>query len=191
MSANRTYHHGALRHAMLAAAVDALTEVGASELSLRDLARRAGVSHAAPAHHFGNKAGLLTALATEGFELLADMVRDAQSHTHDFVEVGITYVRFAIEHRGHFEVMYRPDLYNADNVALREAQQRAAGILNDGMTSLSQDASDADILVGGVAAWSLVHGFATLWLHGALPPALGKDVGAAVRAAARVLFPTP
>jgi AcrR family transcriptional regulator len=191
MSNSRAYHHGDLRQAVLAAAVDALTEVGPAELSLRDLARRAGVSHAAPAYHFGDKAGLLTAVAEEGFELLADAVRDAQTRSGDFVEVGVAYVRFAIEHRAHFEVMYRPELYRADDVGLREAQQRAAEILYGGVRSVSEDASGADILVGGVAAWSLVHGFATLWLHEVLPPALGKDVEAAARAVARVLFPAP
>ena len=62
----RAYHHGDLRRALLAAALEAVGEVGPAALSLRDLARRAGVSHAAPAHHFGDKAGLLTALAARG-----------------------------------------------------------------------------------------------------------------------------
>ncbi len=72
MTDTRAYHHGDLRRALLAAALEAIEESGPAALSLRDLARRAGVSHAAPAHHFGDKAGLLTALAAEGFDLLAD-----------------------------------------------------------------------------------------------------------------------
>lgn len=190
MSASRAYHHGALRQAVLAAAVDALTEVGPAELSLRDLARRAGVSHAAPAYHFGDKAGLLTAVAEEGFELLAQAVREAQTQSDDFVEVGVAYVRFAIERRAHFEVMYRPELYRADDAALRGARQRAGELLYGGVRSMAgEDAPEADVLIDGVAAWSLVHGFASLWLHDALPLALGKDAEAAARAIAHVLFP--
>jgi AcrR family transcriptional regulator len=67
----RPYHHGDLRRALLEAAVQAIAEVGPAAVSLRDLARRVGVSHAAPAHHFGDKAGLLTAVAADGFRRLA------------------------------------------------------------------------------------------------------------------------
>jgi AcrR family transcriptional regulator len=119
MPTARPYHHGNLRWAVLAAAVEAITEVGPAGVSLRDLARRAGVSHAAPAHHFGDKAGLLTALAAEGYSLLADALEAAQHRTRDFLEVGVAYVRFAVEHRAHFEVMFRPDLYHPDDLAVR------------------------------------------------------------------------
>ena len=68
------YHHGDLRRTMLAAAVSAITESGSAAVSLRELARRAGVSNAAPTHHFGDKAGLLTAVAAEGYDLLAEAV---------------------------------------------------------------------------------------------------------------------
>src|SRR4029453_17310460 len=105
----RPYHHGDLPRALLEAAVEAAAEVGAAAVSLRDLARRAGVSHAAPAHHFGDKAGLLTAVATEGFELLADELTDARDTGADFLGIGVRYVGFAVDHRAHFEVMYRPD----------------------------------------------------------------------------------
>src|SRR5918994_1639788 len=81
----RPYHHGDLRRTLLAAAVDAIAESGPTALSLRDLARRAGVSHAAPAHHFGDKAGLLTALAAEGYELLGEALETAV-RTGDFAE---------------------------------------------------------------------------------------------------------
>ena len=67
----RPYHHGDLPRALLEAALQAIVEVGPAAVSLRDLARRTGVSHAAPAHHFGDKAGLLTAVATDGFRRLA------------------------------------------------------------------------------------------------------------------------
>ena len=104
----RPYHHGDLRRALLAAAVEMIAEAGPAALSLRALARRTGVSHAAPAHHFGDKAGLLTAVAAEGYRLLAAALRDAYERTGSFLEVGVAYVRFALEHQPYFEVMFRP-----------------------------------------------------------------------------------
>jgi AcrR family transcriptional regulator len=184
----RPYHHGDLRRAVLAAAVAAIPEVGPAGLSLRDLARRAGVSHAAPAHHFGDKAGLLTAVAVEGYELLAEALTDAQQSTDDFLEIGVAYVRFAVEHRAHFEVMFRPDLYHPDDPALQVAQQRAGAALYGGAGSVPTGRRGEDVRVAGIAAWSLVHGFASLWLNGAVPPDLGKDPEAAARTVAGVLF---
>src|ERR687889_466021 len=73
----RPYHHGSLQRALIDAPLTAVAQQGPAALSLRDVARRAGVSHAAPTHHFRNKAGLLTAIAAEGWELLADALAEA------------------------------------------------------------------------------------------------------------------
>ena len=81
-----SYHHGDLRRTLLVAAAAAIDESGPAALSLRDLARRAGVSHAAPAHHFTDKAGLLTALAAEGFDLLAAALNATRAETGSFLE---------------------------------------------------------------------------------------------------------
>jgi AcrR family transcriptional regulator len=191
MTRARRYHHGNLRRAVLAAAVEAITEVGPAGVSLRDLARRAGVSHAAPAHHFGDKAGLLTALAAEGYGLLADALEAAQQRTQDFLEVGVAYVRFAVEHRAHFEVMFRPDLYHPDDPAVLAARERASNALSGGIGSIPTGQAGPDARIAGVAAWSLVHGFATLWLNGALSPGLGDDPETAARAVAAMLFQAP
>ena len=191
MTTGRRYHHGNLRQALLAAAVDAITDVGPAGVSLRDLARRAEVSHAAPAHHFGDKAGLLTALAAEGYGLLADALDAAQQRTQDFLEVGVAYVQFAVDHRAHFDVMFRPDLYHPDEPAVRAARERASNALSSGIGSLPQAQTGPDARVAGVAAWSLVHGFATLWLNRALPPELGDDPETAARTVAAILFRAP
>src|SRR5919112_6813183 len=87
----RPYHHGNLRRALIDAALTAVAQQGPAALSLRDVARRAGVSHAAPTHHFGNKAGLLTAIAAEGWDLLADALTAVPTATGDFLEVGVAY----------------------------------------------------------------------------------------------------
>ena len=125
----RPYHHGDLPRALLDAAVQAIAEVGPAAVSLRDLARRTGVSHAAPAHHFGDKAGLLTAVATDGFRRLAATLRETYQATGSFLEVGVAYVRFAVTHRAHFEVMFRPELYHTDDPELVRARDAARALL--------------------------------------------------------------
>jgi AcrR family transcriptional regulator len=190
MPPTRPYHHGDLRQAVLTAAIAVLGESGPTQLSLRDLARRAGVSHAAPAHHFGDKAGLLTAVAAQGYHLLADTLTAAQQSSADFLEVGVAYVRFAVDHRAHFEVMFRPDLYHPDDPEVAAARQRAADALYGGAGSVAATGRGPDIPLAGVAAWSLVHGFVTLWLNHALPTTLGDDPETAARAVAAILFRT-
>lgn len=179
----RGYHHGDLHRALLAAAVDAINEAGPASVSLRELARRAGVSHAAPQHHFGDKAGLMTAVAREGFELLA---RAYDGAGDDLLEVGVAYVRFAVDHPAHFQVMFQPALYRADDPALMAARARARGALEAGLRGLPSPPADAGY--AAVAAWSIVHGFATLWLGGVLPSDLGEDPAAAARHVIRLLF---
>ncbi|MEU4679511.1 TetR/AcrR family transcriptional regulator [Micromonospora sp. NPDC023737] len=179
MTPTRGYHHGDLRRALLDAAVEAIGESGPAALSLRDLARRAGVSHAAPAHHFGDKAGLLTALAVQGFDLLAWTLRDAGD---DLLAAGVAYVDFAVRHRAHFEVMFRPELYRAHDPEVRAASDRAGGMLRDRVAGLpARDGGAGDPGRDALAAWSIVHGFATLWLAGALPPRVGDDPREAAR----------
>src|SRR3954454_18333515 len=123
------YHHGDLRRALLQAADEAITEQGVAALSMRDLARRAGVSHAAPTHHFGDKAGLLTALAVEGFDQLAKALATSRLASNSFLELGVTYVRFALTRRPLFEVMFRTDLYHAEDPEVLAARPRAADAL--------------------------------------------------------------
>src|SRR5215471_3340059 len=165
----RPYHHGDLRRALLRAAVEAIGDAGPAAMRLREVARRAGVSHAAAAYHFGDKAGLLTAVAAEGYRMLTEELRSVRDARRSFLEVGVAYVRFAVSHRAHFEVMYRPELYRPDDAEVREARAAAAVFL------YGTAAPDARRLAAGAAAWSLVHGLATLWLNGNLPAQLGDD----------------
>lgn len=188
MTTARHYHHGHLRQAVLSAAVEVIAESGPTSLSLRALAGRVGVSHAAPAHHFGDKAGVLTAIAIEGYQTLADQLSTARHETGDFREVGVAYVRFALRYRAHFAVMYRPDLYHADATDLVAARQQAAEQLYSGVRGVVGLPSEQDARLPGIAAWSLMHGFATLWMDSALPTELGTDPDSAARAIAGMLF---
>ena len=179
----RPYHHGDLRPALLRAAVEAIGQTGPAAMSMREVARRAGVSHAAAAYHFGDKAGLLTAIAAQGYRMLTGKLRDARDADRGFLEVGVAYVRFAVTHRAHFEVMYRPELYRPDDPEVCQARAAAAVFL------YGTDRPDAAQLAAGAAAWSLVHGLATLWLNGNLPAQLGDDPEQITRLVAPYLSP--
>ncbi|GAB2639377.1 TetR/AcrR family transcriptional regulator [Nocardia goodfellowii] len=182
------YHHGDLRATILGAAAEQIATEGVDAVSLRGLARRAGVSHAAPTHHFGDRAGLLTALAIEGFDLLGAELTSAGT---DFREVAVAYVRFALRHPGHFDVMYRRDLLRGDDPDLAAARARSGTALRAGVAELSPTRPQHRQHATQLAAWSLVHGFAALWREGALqnsalattddPEALAREMLATVQ----------
>ncbi|RPF30072.1 TetR family transcriptional regulator [Streptomyces sp. Ag109_G2-6] len=185
MTSQRTYHHGDLRHAVLTAALDVIAAEGPGALSLRDLARRAGVSHAAPAHHFKDRTGLLTAIAAEGYDLLAEALADAP----ELRERGVRYVRFAMTHPAHFQVMFQPELLRGNDTDLTAARQRAGEQLRGGVSQLPDDGRGEDARLAGVAAWSLAHGFATLLLSRNLNgPLDDQDPEEAFRSLAGLLF---
>jgi AcrR family transcriptional regulator len=169
MSRDRPYHHGDLRHALVRSAVEAIAELGVAGTSVREVARRTGVTHPAAAYHFGDRAGLLTAVATDGYRRLGDALTDARERTGSFLEIGVAYVRFALDHPAHFDVMFQPGLYHADDPDLLAARAGTALLL------YGTDDADERQLAAGVAAWSIVHGIATLWRNGNLPTALGDD----------------
>ncbi|MFJ7946707.1 TetR/AcrR family transcriptional regulator [Streptomyces sp. NPDC096354] len=188
MSSDRTYHHGDLRRAVLTAALDVIRTEGPGALSLRDLARRAGVSHAAPAHHFKDRTGLLTAIAAEGYRLFADALADAP----DLRERGVRYVRFAAGHPAHFQVMFQPELHRPDDPELLAAKARAAQALRAGVAGLPAEGHGDDPRLAGIAAWSLAHGYATLFLSGNLNDPLGdRNPEEVFRSLTGLLFTTP
>ena len=160
-----SYHHGDLRAVILAEAARLVAERGADRVSLRELARSAGVSHAAPAHHFTDRRGLFTALATQGFQLLTEALTDARGH---FVDAALAYVRFAIEHPGHYQVMFNKSLLDAADTELAAAEAAAGAELSRGVATLRDLNAQADPTGAQLAAWSLVHGFSMLWLNDAV-----------------------
>jgi AcrR family transcriptional regulator len=160
-----TYHHGDLRAVILAEAARLVAEHGADGVSLRELARSAGVSHAAPAHHFTDRRGLFTALAVQGFQLLATALTAARGN---FTDAALAYVRFAIEHPGHYQVMFNKSLLDVSDTTLAAAEAAAGAELSRGVATLQDPNAHADPAGAQLAAWSLVHGFSTLWLNGAV-----------------------
>ena len=186
------YHHGALREALIAAAETELVERGIEGFSLRSVARRAGVSPAAPAHHFGDTRGLRTAVAITAFEDFARALEDADDVAPRDVQGRVraqcvAYIGFAIANSARFDLMWRIALLDSDSpkfVAAADAAfavlQRAVGGQGFGPT----DASDRLPSPAAVACWSMIHGFTRLALDGSF--GVGID---AARAAADKLLP--
>ena len=171
------YHHGDLANALLAATDEIIRERGVPGLSMREAARRAGVSHSAPAHHFGDKNGMLAAFAQEGFTGLGEeMVRtEAEAANADELEqmsaIGTAYVRFATEHPAHFDVMFRSSVDKQADPALHDAADAAYGMLLAKVRELQAAGIYAGVDERYLAAyfWSIVHGMASLWVDGTLP----------------------
>lgn len=184
------YHHGNLPPALLRAAAALIAKQGVAALSLRAVARRAGVSHGAPGHHFGNKAGLLTALATEGFERFEQALCQARDAAGDdplarFAATGRAYVAFAAAHRAHFEVMFQPEILDPHDARLRAASSRAYAVLTAAVADAQASgyAAGMDPEVLATTAWATAHGLATLWLAGNLRDlARHRDLPAIARA---------
>src|SRR6202011_2616346 len=180
------YHHGDLRTVILAETARLVADHGADGVSLRQLARKAGVSHAAPAHHFTDRRGLFTALAAEGFWLLADALRAVRGN---FVDAALAYVRFAIDRPGHYAVMFDRSLVDPSDGDLVAAQAAAGSELSRGVATLADPDATSDPAGAELAAWSLVHGFAMLWLNHAVPAeVVARDPMVTVERIARLLF---
>lgn len=170
----RTYHHGDLRAALLAAAAELLADGGVAAISLREVARRAGVSHSAPYRHFADRDALLAALATDGFDELAQRMKGQSAA--GLAALGQCYVAFALEQPGRFALMFGGIADKSRYPQLQHAAQLLYQQLGTGVEAL---APAQDQATASLAAWSLVHGLAKLLLDEQLP---GQDANAAARA---------
>lgn len=173
------YHHGDLRRALLDCVLSMVAERGdAGEVTLREVARRAGVSHAAPYRHFDDKTALLAALASEGFVKLSSAMREARRGVADdqerFLRTGLAYLQFALEHRGYIAVMHGPDVAKARTPDLQSAA-------NDTFQVLKELAADAGVANAararqlGAVIWSFVYGLATLASDRQIPASVGAS----------------
>jgi AcrR family transcriptional regulator len=175
--ANPTYYDGDLRRDLLDTALELVAREGPSAVSLRSLARRLGVSHAAPANHFPDKASLFTAIAIEGFRLLAAAIEDGARRLgpdatagQRFRAAGHAYTSFAIAHPAHFAVMWQRDLLHQDDPELAAAGDTTFELLLQGVRDAQAEgwAPGGDPRTVALLAWSVVHGLAALWLGGSL-----------------------
>lgn len=164
---------GGLRSALVRAARAELDENGSAAVSLRAVARRAGLSHAAPAYAFGDRSGLLTAVAAQGFEELAAVMDEPAPPGRDgLAELGRRYVAFARANPALYEVMFRPGELRADDGDLQTARAASLQALN--RTTRPRDPrtpADGQVPAEEVAlvAWAFAHGVASLATQGALP----------------------
>lgn len=175
------------RDRLLDAVEAVLAEEGVAGLSLRKVARRAGVSHAAPGVVFGDRAGLLTAFATTGFAELAQRMEAAltgpESGPDTLAAVGQAYVGFAIDRPSVFEIMFRQDLLDATDAAYLAAARTAFGPLQKALERCRTDGVVAPEQIADtlLTAWALVHGLVMLWqskhLAGRVEPADPRELG--------------
>ena len=187
---SRSYHHGALRPALIAAAEAVIAERGLDRFSLRETARRAGVSPAAPAHHFKDVRGLLTAIAADAFADLATALEaaDAAAGSDRAARIkaqGMAYVAFALDRPARFDLMWRKALLDNEDPQLSEAGNRAWELLDRAARGPGAPHSGPldPRLAPSTAAWSIVHGFARLAIDGAF----GSEPDAAKQAAQIIL----
>jgi AcrR family transcriptional regulator len=173
-AAREKYHHGDLRAALLVAAEAELAEKGVEGFTLRGCAKRAGVSHAAPAYHFGDADGLLTALAAEGFERFTAAMRRRIAHkgaTMTAVDAaGLGYLDFALANPALFRLMFTSRRLRRSDERLGSAAGEAFSVLEEcvgdgrGGDALADRSGVADL----TAAWALAHGLAELMISGQL-----------------------
>jgi AcrR family transcriptional regulator len=185
MSPKATYHHGDLRAALVLAAIELLEESGETELSLRAVARRAGVSPAAPYRHYADREALVSAVAAVGYRELAERLaaaHPAPSTPEQLASVATAYVQFALERPALFRIMFGEpcDRDNDERVAATTAV--SAYVRSIAQRTFPQ--ADAEALA--TAIWALVHGLAFLYLDGKLdaltPSAVAERVTAAIQA---------
>jgi AcrR family transcriptional regulator len=176
-----TYHHGDLRKALLDAAEAELAENGLEGFTLRGCAKRAGVSHAAPAHHFKDANALLTALAAVGHERFAKAMqkRQAGEATAEgrLVGAGLGYLDFARANPGLLRLMFASQRPDYSDPELAECGFRSFCVLTDAVRDLTglDPFKNRTAMLDAMAAWSVVHGLAQLLLAGQLPISTDGD----------------
>ena len=167
-----SYHHGDLRAALIKAADDIISKGGIEAFSLRAAAQRAGVSPAAPAHHFGSARGLLTEVALLAFERMGKMIDEAgrpDDVVADVRALSLAFVTFAVNHPGHFRLMFRNDLVNRDDprypgVSLKPGMRLGLAVAayhGNFEVDLNRFDDAADMLCG----MAMLHGLANLVLE--------------------------
>lgn len=169
-TSRRTYHHGDLPRALVRAAAEMLDKQGLSSVTLREVARKAGVSHTAPYRHFPSLDHLLAAVAEQGFRELGEALKGRPA-----AEMGEAYVQFGLEHPARYRLMFGGLLQLTHHLALRDA---SAGVHAALIEALRARADVAHPENAAAAAWALVHGLTVLLLDGhleRLAASIGRD----------------
>lgn len=170
-----SYHHGSLRETLVRACLELIRAEGIGAVSLRRVAREAGVSPGAPYHHFPDRSALLTAIAGEGFAMLEQRLVEARARAASpsaaLTAMTEAYVRFAHEQPAYFHLMFRPELARPEeHEGAKEAAGRSFQVLCDTVTDCQRagEAPPGDPGALVTALWALAHGLASLWVDGPL-----------------------
>jgi len=168
-----SYHHGDLKAALLESAEVELSVKGIETFSLRGVAKRTGVSHAAPAHHFGDTGGLLTALATEGFKRLVKIQKSRQQLTKDdpsaqLASLGLGYIDFAIKNAALFRLMFSSEKPNSLDEVFAATSDTAFDMLVDNIKNIKREIKPDEqaIMTDVMSTWAIIHGLADLLIGG-------------------------
>jgi len=182
MTPPKSPEHLDVKRAVLDAAIEIIATDGPEALSMREVARRADISHQAPYHHFTDRAGILAAISEEGFRAFAAEFRATlSSSSSPLTDCLRTYVRFAMEHKGHFRVVFRSDICGVEtHEPTRAAADEAFLALLDFAALVNPAAAQGpDAFTLPTLLWSQAHGLATLLIDGPLrnklPPELTID----------------
>ena len=176
MDRTDSYHHGALRRALIETGLELISEKGISGFTLREVAKRTGVSTAAPYHHFKDKAELLQAMSLEGWRMLGERFKVASSAVEtpsvQLRAIGEEYIRFAIEYTPYFRVMSRPDLYCSEGID-DQGEMNALTVFEMLRSAVAgcfpgRKKDDPDLQEMVLHAWVMVHGFSALWIDGSI-----------------------
>ena len=169
VSGRHRYHHGDLRVALKRAALELIVEHGVKGFTLKDAAEIVGVSTAAPYRHFADKDALIREIQAEGFaqfnQALAGAFGAGETAVARVEELGVAYVHFALEHPGHFRVMFGQG--GKATPMSGDAQATGYELLVEGVAGMRPGASQAERQAMVVACWAVVHGFAMLQMEGA------------------------
>ena len=175
------YHHGDVKNAIISAGIDIITEQGVQNLSIRNAAKRIGVSHTAPYRHFKNKEELLVAIAIKGFDILDQHIEktlsnDGSSDSSALEDMGRAYIQFAVSNSNYYRIMFGdhirnktdfPEFFSAYDRSFRKLIQ----VIEDSGSKHGSDKTDLEVTA--VAVWSLLHGYCLLIMDNEKD----KDVG--------------
>lgn len=169
-----SYHHGDLRRALVDTALAIVSEEGTLDVSLREVARRAGVTYAAPYHHFADKSALLAAVGAQGFEFLNTELENARARAGErgieaqLATMAEAYMAFALAHSAHYRVMFLPELKTVSDAAFHAVAKHAFDLLLDRVIAARPGESEPARRTIAAAIWAALHGLSLLAMDGML-----------------------
>lgn len=182
-SKTKTYHHGNLKETLISAGLEILSQKGMEGLSLRNVAKRIGVSHAAPYNHFADKQALLAAMSTAGHEQLHQTLieifeKSKETSTEIMLEIAWSYLQFAMEDPNRFKLMFSGALEEqSDHPAFMEIAQKSISLFEE-IIAFCQgkgQLAEGDVQKIAIKLWSTTHGFTILILEDQFPPEYRRD----------------